>query len=357
MTIGVIIAQVAGILGWLLLIYSYYKEDIDKLLYIQIISSIFYCLNYLFLGAYAGLIVCLFELIKEYLYYKTDLDDYIFLLTLPVYGLIAYYSYDGIFSLLPVIGSIIDGLTLAKNKNTAVVGGIISNILWVIYDCIILAYTCAITDGILVLSNLSLLLVGYSKIIKVNKFKIYRCKYLSNNIVDSINKLDYKNYGEEYLWDNDYQKNIFYKNKDSLILLKYKDKIIGYINYITITKDEYIKILDNSKVTKKYDLNNVTKFYKSKNNYIVIDSINVEKEYQNYKTIELIKEKIINLIKNKSRNGYKISGIISTSVNKFEEDVLEELQFKLYKKISDSNNIYELDSRNIKNIINSDKRK
>ena len=72
-----IIAQVSSVLGWLLLVYSYYKDDIDKLLFIQIISSIFYCISYLFLGAYSGLLVCFVELLKGIGYYKTDSDNLI----------------------------------------------------------------------------------------------------------------------------------------------------------------------------------------------------------------------------------------------------------------------------------------
>ena len=85
-----IIGNIAGIIGWLFLIYSYYKEDINNIILIQIISSVFYCLNYLLLGAYAGLLICLFELIKEIVYYKTDLDDYVYLGSLIVSFIIGY---------------------------------------------------------------------------------------------------------------------------------------------------------------------------------------------------------------------------------------------------------------------------
>lgn len=44
------------------------------------------------LGADAGLLICGFELAKTILYYKTDKDNLIFLVTLPIYGLIAWYS-------------------------------------------------------------------------------------------------------------------------------------------------------------------------------------------------------------------------------------------------------------------------
>lgn len=344
----VLLAQITGIIGWLLLVYSYYKDEIDSLLFIQIISSLFYCLNYFFLGAYAGLIVCFFELVKEYLYYKTDKDDYIFLFTLPVYILIGFVSYDGVISLLPIIGSIIDGATLTKNRNMAVLGGVISNILWVIYDIFILSYACALTDGILVISNISLLIFGYSRIVKISKFKVYKCNYFSNKIGKEILKLDKNQYGEEYTWDTNYQKEVFNKNKDSIILIKYKNDIVGYINYLVINEDTYNHIKNSKKMTYDYDINSISNF--KKNNYLVIDSINLEKKYQNFEAIKLIKKRIVRLIRNKYIHGFKINGIISTSVDTFEKEVLENLSFNKIKEFDSNTTLYELDKNVIEEI-------
>ena len=74
----VIRAQVLGLISWLLLLYSYTKEDIDKLLYLQIFVAVFDVASYLLLGADAGMLICLIELIKSILYYKTDKDKMIF---------------------------------------------------------------------------------------------------------------------------------------------------------------------------------------------------------------------------------------------------------------------------------------
>ena len=75
------LAQLFGILAWLTLLLSYYRKNTDKILFVQIISVIFYLLNYLFLGAWTGLIVVIFELVRDSLYYKTDKDNLLFILT------------------------------------------------------------------------------------------------------------------------------------------------------------------------------------------------------------------------------------------------------------------------------------
>ena len=121
----------------------------------------FYCLNYLLLGANVGLIICFFELIKTYLYYKTDKDDLIFKISLPIYFIIGIFSFSSMVDILPVIGSIIDSFGMSKNRILTVSSSMIANILWVIYDLLIGAYSVALTDMIVVLSNLSILITGH----------------------------------------------------------------------------------------------------------------------------------------------------------------------------------------------------
>ena len=76
--------QLLGIVAWLLIVLSYYRENTNKILVFQIISTVLWCLHYYFLGAYSGLFICIFEVIRDSLYYKTDSDDYIFLGSIPV---------------------------------------------------------------------------------------------------------------------------------------------------------------------------------------------------------------------------------------------------------------------------------
>lgn len=165
----IIISQVIGIIAWLILVVSYYKEDINKVLLVQIVSAIFYCISYILLGAWSGFIVCFFELIKAVAYYKSDKDKLIFFITLPIYIVIAYFTYDGIFSIFPVIASIIVGYSFTYDKKIATIGSIISNIFWIAYDINCYAFAQALTDGILVVSNLFILLTGTSFILKNNK--------------------------------------------------------------------------------------------------------------------------------------------------------------------------------------------
>lgn len=168
--------QFIDILAWILLIVSYYREDTNKILFLQILSTILFCLHYYLLGAYSGLFICLFEVIRDYAYYKTDLDKYIFIGSIPIYVLGGIYSYSALVDVFPIMASLIDGYTLTKSKNIVVIGAIISYTLWVIYDISVMSYSGAVTDGLVVLSNLFVLFFGnsvlekYNDIIKKNKY-------------------------------------------------------------------------------------------------------------------------------------------------------------------------------------------
>lgn len=156
------IVQGIGIFAWLVLLVSYYSEDTNGILVFQIIATILYCVHYYLLGAYSGLFICVFEVIRDWLYYKTDLDDYIFYGSIPVYIINGVVTFTGWYDLLPAFSSLLDGYTLTKKKDTVVVGAIVSYTSWVIYDIFVMSYSCAITDGLVVLSNLSILLFDFN---------------------------------------------------------------------------------------------------------------------------------------------------------------------------------------------------
>ena len=156
------IVQGIGIVAWLVLLIGYYREDTDKILVFQIIAVSLYCIHYYLLGAYSGVFICLLELIRDYLYYKTDLDNYIFYGSIPLCILNGFVTFNGWFDLLPTFSSLLDGYTLTKKKDIVVIGAVITYTAWVIYDIFVMSYSCAVTDGLIVISNLSILLFDFN---------------------------------------------------------------------------------------------------------------------------------------------------------------------------------------------------
>ncbi|MBR2712638.1 MAG: YgjV family protein [Bacilli bacterium] len=347
----IIIAQVFGIISWLLLMYSYTKEDIDELLFIQILVCLFDVISYLLLGADAGLLICFVELLKTILYYKTNKDREIFIGTIIAYFLISLLTIKSWYAILPVLGSLIDSYGTSKDSKSANVCSIISNTLWTIYDLLILSYVGAFNDITVVLCNIGVIIFGYSKILNISKFRIVKCNSLTKDVLNKIHILDLNNYGKDNLWDNDYQKEIFKKNTDSLYVIKFKHDIVGYINYLNIDIEEYERI----KRIKKYhklDINKINKFKSGKKSYLIMESINIKKEYEKEESIDLIYKKIKHLINIKHRQRIYIHGIIGIAINEFENSIYKKMDFNKIKDINNNISLYELNEEQIKKIIN-----
>ena len=149
--------QLLGFLAWLLLVYSYYRENTNKILIFQIISTVLFCVHYYLLGAYSGLLICIFEVIRDSSYYHTNKDGYIFVVSTIVYIISAFITYTSILDLFPYVASTIDGFFLTQKRKIVVFGAIITYVLWFIYDMYARSYSGAITDGILITSNVLIL--------------------------------------------------------------------------------------------------------------------------------------------------------------------------------------------------------
>lgn len=161
MTLEFIFIQVIGIVAWLMLVLSYYRKNTNKILAFQIIGTVLYCIHYYLLGAYSGLFICFFEVVFDFLYYKTDKDKYIYIISVPIRIMGGIFSFKVFLDILPILASLIDGYSLTKKKKIVVIGAVISYTLWVIYDIYVMSISGAITDGIVVLSNLSILLFEF----------------------------------------------------------------------------------------------------------------------------------------------------------------------------------------------------
>lgn len=344
----VIIAQILGLISWILLLVSYTKEDIDDLLLIQIFVAFFDVASYLLLGADAGLLICLIELIKTVLYYKTDKDDLIFRIGVIGYILVGILTVRHWYAILPVLGSLIDSYGTSKDSVKANMASIVSNLLWTWYDLIILSYIGAFNDIVVVICNVSVLLLGYSRIMKINKFRIVKYLYLNKQDLEDIYNLDAKNYGKENLWNKKYQLAVYKRNNDSFFAIKYKHEFVGYINYLNIVPEEYERIKKLGTMPDTIDLNTIIQFKRNKKSYVLMECINVKKEYEKDQTIELINRKLKSFINLKHNRKIFIHGILGYGLSQFEKDTYSKLGFKKIKELKDNIDLYELSGDNLK---------
>ena len=152
-----IIIQFLSFLAWSFVFLSYYRKDTNKILLFQIMGNITFCIHYLFLEAYSGLFICLIDAICNLGYYKTEKDELIYYVSIPFRILGGILSGKVLIDVLPVCGSLIEGYTLTKTKKIVVIGGIITYLIWAIYDFNFMSYIGMIFDLIIVFSNISIL--------------------------------------------------------------------------------------------------------------------------------------------------------------------------------------------------------
>lgn len=157
------VAQFFSFVAWLILIFSFWKNKNNKILYLQIISCLFFALNYIFIGAWTGLFVVAFEMVRDFLYIKLSDDMKIFILTIPIYIIIGIFWYDGVLSLFSVLAAINDGYSLIYKGNKLIFLSIITYSLWLVYDIYCNNYVNALAEIMVIISNTFILINGNRK--------------------------------------------------------------------------------------------------------------------------------------------------------------------------------------------------
>ena len=346
-----IAAQVCTAIGWGFLVFSYTREDIDDLLKAQIAVCVFDIAAYVLLGADAGLLICVFELVKTILYYKTNKDRLIFWLSLIVYTVIAIVTVREWFALLPIIGSAVDSFGASKDSRMANICSMVSNTLWAIYDVMIMSYVGALGDSAVVLCNISVLLFGYSRLMHISKLRIVKYTYLSERTLKKIRALDEKSYGPDNTWDKDYQLKAYKKNNDSFLAIKYKHDLVGYINFFNMVPEEYEHLKRVRKMPKEVNLDKVISFKSRRKAYVFVESINVRKEYEKDQMTEMIRKKLAAFVKKRWRQQIYIHGLLGYAMSDYEKELYQIIGFTKVRVFDDESILFELDENKIKRFL------
>ena len=158
MNVKFCIIQSIGFIAGIFLILSYFRKDTNKVLSFHIISGSLDFLHYFMLNAYTGAFIYLLEATRDILYYKTDKEKYIFIVSAIIYLTISLCGVRTLYDYLPIAASLIDGYSLTLEKKYVTIGAIISYTIWVIYNIHVLSISGLIIDGIIAVSNIIILL-------------------------------------------------------------------------------------------------------------------------------------------------------------------------------------------------------
>ena len=151
--------------------------------------------------------------------------------------------------------------------------------------------------------------------------------------IDDIITLDDNFYDQAYLWDNDYQRKVYDRNHDSFIAVSLDNKLVGYINYLSITKELYNQMKESNEIVDDFKLEDIIPF--GDEIYLTVNSIVILKEHQDGEVIKLINNEFLKKINNLSIKGINTIAI-SPDGNKWAQN----MGFTLYKKLDDGNTLY-----------------
>ena len=151
--------------------------------------------------------------------------------------------------------------------------------------------------------------------------------------IDDIITLDDDFYDQAYLWDNDYQRKVYDRNHDSFIAVSLDNKLVGYINYLSITKELYNQMKESNEIVDDFKLEDIIPF--SDEIYLTVNSIVILREHQDGEVIKIINNEFLKKINNLSIKGINTIAI-SPDGNKWAQN----MGFTLYKKLDDGNTLY-----------------
>ena len=149
-----IIIQFIGAIGYGLLAFSYLKKEKKQILFIQLISYIFFSIHYYLLNGITGAIcniIGLVALLTIYLFDKYKINYKLTISTFFIGSIIIVniLTFQNIYSIFPMIASIIVIISfLFESENIIRKVGIISAICWLIYAIVYKSYVTIIFEVI-----------------------------------------------------------------------------------------------------------------------------------------------------------------------------------------------------------------
>lgn len=152
--LNMFLVQGIGAIGYSTLALSYFKKEKKQILFMQIISYIFFTIHYYLLNGITGAIcnlIGLFALVTIYLFDKYKLKNKIFISILFIIALLAIniLTFQNIYSIFPMLASTIVIISfLEDNENTIRWIGVLAAICWLLYAIVYKSYIAIIFEVI-----------------------------------------------------------------------------------------------------------------------------------------------------------------------------------------------------------------
>ncbi len=156
-----ILIQLVGVVGYSFLAISYYRKRKIDILWMQIIAYLFFSVHYYLLGAITGTICNVLGLVAITLIYLVEKKkdnkkrNLLILGIIPILVLIALITFENIYSILPIVASVLTLVSFLTDSEDVIRGiGIVSAISWLIYAIIYKSYAAIVFEIITVVSTI-----------------------------------------------------------------------------------------------------------------------------------------------------------------------------------------------------------
>ena len=154
----VIIGQILGLVALAFTALSYQMNDNRKLLVMQTISTAMFCVHYYLIGAAPGLTLNIICILRNLIYYNRDkkiFSGWLFPILFSLsQGIVGIFSWQGWYSILIIVGLMINTLFLAlPSAQTIRKSILLTSSLILVYDIFVLSIGGIINEALAILSS------------------------------------------------------------------------------------------------------------------------------------------------------------------------------------------------------------
>lgn len=116
----IIIGQLVGFVATVLCFLIYQQKDRKRILFVKLLADLTWMLHYFLLSAYSGVAICIISTARAIVFLNPEKKwaDKRFWVPffLVMAGVMGYLTWNGIFSLFPILASVISIISFAQNK-------------------------------------------------------------------------------------------------------------------------------------------------------------------------------------------------------------------------------------------------
>jgi len=147
-----VLIQIIGAFGYSILALSYYGKEKSRILFMQIISYVFFSIHYFLLSGITGALcnfMWLIALVTIYLLDKYNVKNkrVYELLMVPIIVIVAMFTFKDIYSVFPIVASALAVISFTTDKeNTIRAIGVIAAICWLIYSIVYHSYVAIVFE-------------------------------------------------------------------------------------------------------------------------------------------------------------------------------------------------------------------